>query len=89
MFCDDFIMVVGWVSRRKLERLMAGPYQMALLKRGASKRMGEARKLILGQAMEYARAVGTMVFNQMVDNNNKTEEVFHWGQRGIYPVGIV
>ena len=49
---------------------------MALLKRGVSKRMSEVRELILGQAMEYAGAIGTMLFDQMANNNKKTEEVF-------------
>jgi len=59
LFRDDFIMAAGQVSRRKLDRIMMGPYQRALLQRGVSKRVDveDKRIPILHQSMEYAGAV--------------------------------
>jgi len=63
LYQDDFINAVGWVLRQKLKWLETGPYQCALLSRGVTKKrdVKDEDQLVLNQAMEYARAVGTML----------------------------
>ena len=67
-------MAVGCVSRRKLNRIVTGPYQRALLQRGVSKRVDveDERVPVLKQAMEYAGAVGTMLLDEVAYINRQT-----------------
>ena len=67
-------MAAGRVSRRKLNRIVTGPYQRALLRRGVSKRVDveDERILVLKQAMEYAGAVGTMLLDEVAYVNGQT-----------------
>ena len=59
LYQADFISAIGRVSRRKLERLHASPYQHTLLRRGISKREEEEEcKPSLCHGMEYAGAIG-------------------------------
>ena len=59
LYRANFISAVGCVSRRKLERLHALPYQHALIRRGISKREEEEDcESLLCQGMEYAGAIG-------------------------------
>jgi len=69
---SDFITAVGRVSHRQLDRLEVGPYQMALLKRGLSKREEEEEEESdLCQAMEYSAAVGTMLVDDLASVNER------------------
>jgi len=69
------VMAAGRVSRRKLGRIMTGPYQRVLLCRGVSKRVDpeDERVPILQQAMEYVGAVGTMLLDKVAYVNGQTE----------------
>ena len=72
---DDFIRAAGHVSRRKLNRLVCGPYQRALLRRGVSKRVDveDERIPIPQQLMEYAGAVGMMLIDKITYVNGQVE----------------
>ena len=67
-------MAAGRVSRRKLNRIVTGPYQRALLCRGVRKRIDveDERVPVLKQAMEYAGAVGTMLLDEVAYVNGQT-----------------
>jgi len=75
LFRDDFICAAGRVSRRKLDRIKTSPYQQALLRRGITTKVDaeDERVPVLQQAMEYAGAMGTMVFNEVAYINGQTE----------------
>ena len=67
-------MASGRVSRRKLNRIVTGPYQRALLRRGVSKRINveDERIPVLKQAMEYTGAVGMMLLDEVAYVNGQT-----------------
>ena len=70
----DFVSIAGRVSRRKLDRLVLGPYQRAVLRRGVHRRSEfdevESPDVLMG--MEYARSVGTMVIDELAEVNERT-----------------
>jgi len=88
-------MAAGRVSRRKLNRLVTGPYQRALLQRGVSKCVDveDKRIPVLKQSMEYAGAVGTMLLNEIAYVNGRTERgmgnVMTLGVRGYIISGYI
>ena len=69
----DFVPILGRVSRRKLDRLVLGPYQRAVLRRGINRRSEhdevESPNVLMG--MEYAGSVGTMVIDELVEVNER------------------
>ena len=73
----DFVSVAGQISRRKLERLVLRPYQMAVLCWGILQRADrdEVENTNVHMGMEYAGAVGTMVIDTG-DKNPYTEPVY-------------
>ena len=70
----DFVSIAGHVSRRKLDRLVLGPYQRAVLRRGVHRRLEydevEHPDVLMG--MEYAGSVGTMVIDKLAEVNERT-----------------
>ena len=70
----DFVAIAGRVSRRKLDRLVLGPYQRAVLRRGVHHRSEfdevESPDVLMG--MEYAGSVGTMVIDELAEVNERT-----------------
>ena len=70
----DFVSIAGRVSRRKLDRLVLGPYQRALLRRGVHRRseFDEVVDPDVLMGMEYAGSVGTMVIDEMAEINDRT-----------------
>ena len=69
----DFVSVSGWVSRCKLDWLVLGPYQRAVLRWGimrcAEHDEVESPDVLMG--MEYAGSVGTMVIDELVEVNER------------------
>ena len=69
----DFVSIAGWVSCRKLDRLVLGPYQRAVLHRGVNRHLEydevESPDVLMG--MEYARAVGMMVVDELAEVNER------------------
>jgi len=78
-------MAAGWVSRRKLKKLVTGPYQRALLQRGVSKRVDveDERIPVLKQAMEYAGAVGMILLDEVAYVNGQTSSGMGRAMNGI------
>ena len=70
----DFISIAGRVSRRKLDRLVLGPYQRAVLRRGVHRRseFDEVVDPDVLMGMEYAGSVGTMVIDEVAEVNERT-----------------
>ena len=72
----DFVSVAGRISCCKLERLVLGPYQMAVLYRGvlqgADRDEVENADVLMG--MEYAGAVGMMVIDELVEVNGRVSQ---------------
>ena len=68
----DFVSIAGWISHRKLERLILGPYQMAILHWGVLRRADcdevENSDVLMG--MEYSGAVGMMVIDKLAKVNS-------------------
>ena len=67
----DFVSVAGWISHQKLKRLILGPYQMAILCRSILRRADrdEVENADILMGMEYSRAVGTMVIDELAKVN--------------------
>jgi len=78
-------MAAGRVGRRKLNRMVTGPYQRALLNRGVTTKVNaEDEKVpVLQQAMEYAGAVGTMVMDELAFVHERTEMGLGQAMNGI------
>ena len=89
----NFIGMAGCVSHHKLERLILGPYQKALLHWGVLCRSAhdkvESKDILMG--MEYSGAVGMMVIDELANVNecvssamdslkNKAEELERDGE---------
>ena len=70
---QDFVSVAGWVSRRKLDRLVLGPYQRVILRRGVNRHSehNEVENPDVLMGMEYARSVGTMVVDKLAEVNER------------------
>ena len=70
----DFVAIAGRVSRRKLDRLVLGPYQRAVLRRGVHRRseFDEVENPDVLMGMEYAGSVGTMVIDELAEVNERT-----------------
>ena len=70
----DFVSIAGRVSRCKLDRLVLGPYQRAVLKRGVNRRSeyNEVENPNVLMGMEYAGSVGTMVIEELAEVNERT-----------------
>ena len=70
----DFVSIAGRVSHRKLDRLVLGPYQRAVLRRGVHRRseFDEVVDPDTLMAMEYAGSVGTMVIDEVAEVNERT-----------------
>ena len=70
----DFVSIAGHVSRRKLDWLVLGPYQWAVLRRGVN-RCSEYDEVVdpdVLMGMEYAGLVRTMVIDEVVEVNERT-----------------
>ena len=69
----DFIRMAGCVSHCKLERLILGPDQMALLHQGVLRQNThdevESEDILMG--MEYVGAVGMMVIDKLAEVNSR------------------
>ena len=70
----DFVSIAGRISRRKLDRLVLGPYQRAVLRRGVHRRseFDEVVDPDVLMGMEYAGSVGTMVIDEVAEINERT-----------------
>ena len=70
---QDFVTIAGRVSRRKLDRLVLGPYQQVILHCGIDHRSEydevESPDVLMG--MEYAGSVGMMVVDELVEVNER------------------
>ena len=75
MYCHDFIHVISRVARRKLSRHQLDPYQRAAFRRGIIRyNTGEEeRDPTLELAMEYAGALGIIVFDESCRLRDLTE----------------
>ena len=73
----DFVSIIGWVSHRKLDRLVLAPYQRAILRRGVNRRseFDEVENPDVLMGMEYARSVGTMVVDELAEVNDQVSGV--------------
>ena len=85
---QDFISVAGRVSCRKIKGLIVHPYQQALLHQGINQcdqEEGGSPDLITG--MEYTRAVGTMLMDELADVNESIwdclEYTHDWAQEAL------
>ena len=69
--------MAGWVSRRKLDRLVLGPYQRAVLRRGINRQLehDEVENPDILMGMEYAESVGTMVIDELAEVNKRVSGV--------------
>ena len=69
----DFVSIAGRVSRRKLDRLVLGPYQQAVLKRGVNRHSeyDEVENPYVLMGMEYAGSVGMMVIDELAEVNEQ------------------
>jgi len=78
-------MASGRVARRKLDRLVTGLYQRALLRRGVTTKVDaeDEREPVLQKAMEYAGAVGTMVMDELAYVHEQTEAGMGTAMNGI------
>jgi len=78
-------MAAGRVGRRKLNRMVTGPYQRALLNRGITTKVdAEDEKVpVLQQAMEYTGAVGAMVMDELAYVHENTERGMGTAMNGI------
>ena len=69
----DFVSMASCVSHHKLERLILGPYQQAILCCGVSCQDHcdeiESGETLMG--MEYAGSVGTMVMDELAEVNKR------------------
>ena len=70
----DFVSIAGRVSRHKLDWLVLGPYQRAVLRRGVHCRseFDEVKNPNVLMGMEYAGSVGTMVIDELAEVNKRT-----------------
>ena len=75
MYCADFIHAISRVARRKLRRHHLDPYQRAAFRRGVVRHNTgeEERNPTLELAMEYAGALGTIVFDESCRLRDLTE----------------
>ena len=75
LFCRDFIHAISRVARRKLARHRLDPYQCAAFRRGiVCHNLGEEEQdPTLELAMEYASALGTIVFDESCRLRDLTE----------------
>ena len=76
LYRQDFIHTLSWVAHRKLAHHRLDPYQCAAFQRGIARRnIGEEEAdPLLETAMEYAGAVGVVVFDESCRLRDLTED---------------
>ena len=85
LYCRDFIHAISRVARRKLACYHLDPYQCATFRRGiVCHNTGEEESdLTLKLAMEYASALGTIIFDESCRLRDLTEAQVTGGRGGI------
>ena len=72
----DFVLAIGRVGRRQLNRLTLSPYQRGLLSRGLQTcvRDADPHDPALVKDMEYTGSVGTMLMDELAFCYERVEE---------------